>query len=128
MSHRVIRSSQEADVDLVIDGKSPAGSLIHAMNPDELSSLFLTSRVHLHDVGTDISGRFEQGTELGSGMIIDTRRDVRFTCLQTTFYIEQTPCRIVARASSQHKCPRCWNYHAHEADTLCPRCTNVLQQ
>ncbi|KAJ8658278.1 isoleucine-tRNA ligase [Lichtheimia ornata] len=104
---KVIRSSQEADVDLVIDGKSPAGSLIHAMNPDELSSLFLTSRVHLHDVGTDISGRFEQGTELGS---------------------EQTPCRIVARASSQHKCPRCWNYHAHEADTLCPRCTNVLQQ
>lgn len=125
----MIRSSQEADVDLIIDQKSPAGSLIHGMNPDELSSLFLTSRVHLHDVGADISGRFEQGTELGSGMIIDTKENkCRIHMFTNNLYIEQTPCRIVARTSSKHKCPRCWNYHANQADTLCPRCTHVLQQ
>ncbi|OAD75233.1 hypothetical protein PHYBLDRAFT_155021 [Phycomyces blakesleeanus NRRL 1555(-)] len=38
----------------------------------------------------------------------------------------QDKCKIYTQRTEQHKCPRCWNYQASEADTLCPRCTQVL--
>ncbi len=35
--------------------------------------------------------------------------------------------RFVISPAVREKCPRCWKYHAHEADTLCPRCAEVLE-
>ncbi|MEA1917369.1 MAG: isoleucine--tRNA ligase [Campylobacterota bacterium] len=32
---------------------------------------------------------------------------------------------IVAKAT-KHKCPRCWKYHSHNEDELCPRCEIVI--
>ena len=34
--------------------------------------------------------------------------------------------RFVIAPASRAKCPRCWKYHAHEADTLCERCAEVV--
>ncbi|KAI9492549.1 isoleucyl-tRNA synthetase [Zychaea mexicana] len=103
---KVLRSSQEADVDILVDPKSTVGEMIHTMDSEELASFFLTSRVKLHEhAGTAVSSVYERDTQLGT---------------------DQTACKIVARPSTQHKCPRCWNYHADAADTLCSRCANVL--
>ncbi len=33
--------------------------------------------------------------------------------------------RYVIAAAPLQKCPRCWKFHAHEADTLCARCAEV---
>ncbi|MEJ2500027.1 MAG: isoleucine--tRNA ligase [Campylobacterales bacterium] len=33
--------------------------------------------------------------------------------------------RYVIAAAAQQKCPRCWKFHAHEADALCARCAEV---
>ena len=33
--------------------------------------------------------------------------------------------RYVIAAATHAKCPRCWKYHAPEADALCPRCAEV---
>ncbi|KAI9258793.1 Isoleucyl-tRNA synthetase [Phascolomyces articulosus] len=105
---KVLRSSQEADVDILIDPKSTVGEMMHAMDSEELASFFLTSRVTLHQGrgNGDVSRSFERDAQIGT---------------------DQTTCKIIARPSTQHKCPRCWNYHADEADTLCTRCAHVLQ-
>ncbi|KAI8141829.1 tRNA synthetases class I-domain-containing protein [Fennellomyces sp. T-0311] len=100
---KVVRSSQEADVDIVIDRDSTVGKMIHAMDPEELSSFFLTSHIKLHDQGADLSSPFSRHAQL-----------------------DQTACTILARPSAQHKCPRCWNYHADASDALCARCNQVM--
>ena len=33
--------------------------------------------------------------------------------------------RYVIAAAAHGKCPRCWKFHAHEADALCARCAEV---
>ncbi|KAL0086544.1 isoleucine--tRNA ligase [Phycomyces blakesleeanus] len=101
---KVLKTSQEAEVDVVINKESEAGKTVHSMDVSELSSLFLTSRVNVHDANTAISRQFEKEAVLGDG----------------------TRCKIYTQRTEQHKCPRCWNYQASEADTLCPRCTQVL--
>ena len=34
--------------------------------------------------------------------------------------------RFVISPAARFKCPRCWKFHAHEPDTLCPRCAEVI--
>ncbi|KAI7851172.1 tRNA synthetases class I-domain-containing protein [Circinella umbellata] len=106
---KVLRSSQEADVDILIDMNSTVGKMIHSMDSEELASFFLTSKVNLLQKNQEDKNElksFERDTQLGT---------------------DQTTCKIITRPSTQYKCPRCWNYHANESDTLCSRCAQVLQ-
>ncbi|ORY90370.1 isoleucyl-tRNA synthetase [Syncephalastrum racemosum] len=93
---KAVRSSLEAEIELAPD--AAMNEFLKDVPTAELASLFLTSRVTVHASGS-VSGPFEREAE---------------------------GCRIVARPSARHKCPRCWNYHADEADTLCGRCQSVL--
>ncbi len=34
--------------------------------------------------------------------------------------------RFVISPAVHEKCPRCWKFHAHEPETLCPRCAEVI--
>ncbi len=34
---------------------------------------------------------------------------------------------FVISPAVHEKCPRCWKYHAHETDALCPRCESVVR-
>ncbi|KAI9317679.1 tRNA synthetases class I-domain-containing protein [Dichotomocladium elegans] len=66
---KMLRSSQEAVIDLIVDQQSQIGAMIHGMPSDELADLFLTSRVNVHGKNSEVSGRFEQDIQLGSGKI-----------------------------------------------------------
>ncbi|CAO3585901.1 unnamed protein product [Absidia cylindrospora] len=105
---KAVRSSQEAEISVSIDSKTPVGQIIHSMDDSELASLFLTSRVQVKDhddtMQTESVGYHRQA-RLGS-----------------------VDCSIKAKKSSYHKCPRCWNYHAVEIDCLCTRCENVVSK
>ncbi|KAF7724289.1 hypothetical protein EC973_001190 [Apophysomyces ossiformis] len=103
---KVIRSSQEASIDLVVNKESVVGQLVHSMDASELASFFLTSRVNVHNEDTVLSRSFERKSTLGT---------------------DQAECKVIARKSSMHKCPRCRNYLSVQTDALCARCTTILQ-
>ncbi|KAI8343278.1 tRNA synthetases class I-domain-containing protein [Chlamydoabsidia padenii] len=67
---KAVRSSQEADIEITIDSKSPAGQIMHSMEDTELASLFLTSRVQVQEpkdphMQFDSTG-YHRLTQLGS--------------------------------------------------------------
>ncbi|KAI8062597.1 isoleucine--tRNA ligase [Gongronella butleri] len=103
---KVIRSSQEADIQIIVDSESRLGQSLQSLQDTDLASLFLTARVD-----------------------IAAKQDVpppQSESYQRTATLDLDECEIRASVSDAHKCPRCWNYHAPQADTLCTRCTNVM--
>ncbi|KAI7866332.1 isoleucyl-tRNA synthetase [Spinellus fusiger] len=100
---KILKSSQEAQVCVVIDQHTTSGQAIHAVETSELASFFLTAQVHLND------------------------KEVKETSLEREITLKDgTVCKIHVERTKHHKCPRCWNYQASEADILCSRCTHVL--
>ncbi|KAI9306408.1 tRNA synthetases class I-domain-containing protein [Cunninghamella echinulata] len=104
-----IRSSQEADVNIIIKKDTPTGQIIHTMNDSELASLLLTSRVQIIEEENLLSSDKEYKREMQLGT-------------------DKTNCMIKAKKSAGYKCPRCWNFHSIEMDSLCNRCINIVNQ
>ncbi|CAO3617646.1 unnamed protein product [Cunninghamella blakesleeana] len=103
-----IRSSQEADVTIIIKKNTPTGQIIHSMDDSDLASLLLTSRVQIaEEENSSLDKEYKREMQLGS---------------------EKVNCLIKTKKSSGYKCPRCWNFHSTEIDSLCHRCINVLNQ
>lgn len=99
-----IRSSQEADVSLYLNKDSKLSQLVQSVQNSELSSLFMISQVNIiHDDGSYLQGESERDSQVRGDNV-----------------------KIVVSKSKHSKCPRCWNYHSLEDDSLCARCANVL--
>ncbi|KAK4514212.1 uncharacterized protein ATC70_001800 [Mucor velutinosus] len=101
-----IRTSQEADISIYLDSNSKLGKLVDSVDASELSSLFMTSQVNI------VNG--QSGSIQG-----ESERDA---------VVEGDKCKIVLSKSKHSKCPRCWNYHSTQEDSLCSRCSNVLSK
>lgn len=39
---------------------------------------------------------------------------------------EESSYKVLVMPTTKEKCPRCWKYTAESSDTLCPRCTEVV--
>lgn len=39
---------------------------------------------------------------------------------------EESSYKVIVIPTSKEKCPRCWKHTAETADTLCPRCAEVI--
>ncbi|KAI9487472.1 MAG: tRNA synthetases class I-domain-containing protein [Benjaminiella poitrasii] len=101
---KYIRSSQEADISLYLNRNTKLAKIVQSIEVPELSSLFMTSHVNIIlDEKDPIPSKFERHST-----------------------IQDNNCRITLSKSKQHKCPRCWNYHATEENALCSRCSNVF--
>ncbi|KAI7906731.1 tRNA synthetases class I-domain-containing protein [Cokeromyces recurvatus] len=101
---KYIRSSQEADISLCLNKNTKLAKIVQSMKASELSSLFITSHVNILTDQELTQGEFERNSS-----------------------IQDDNCKIILSKSKQYKCPRCWNYHSIEEDSLCLRCSNVLK-
>ncbi|KAJ2820881.1 isoleucine-tRNA ligase [Coemansia erecta] len=103
---RQIGSSLEAELDVYVPLESRLGQLL-TKYAGELRQVCITSKVSVHEVG-------EAEAE---GFVCEDR---------VAAFGAETPVRVVSRRSSLHKCPRCWNFHSTQADSLCGRCDDVV--
>ncbi|KAI8970947.1 tRNA synthetases class I-domain-containing protein [Pilobolus umbonatus] len=99
---KLIRSSQEADITVILDPNSSLTRSLESVKESELAALFMVSQVKVNP-SSDLKG--------------ETERDST---------VKDQNMKIVFNRSKLNKCPRCWNYHSVEEDSLCGRCTNVL--
>jgi len=97
------------DVDVWVD---PAHALYARLTdptllpPGALAALLGVAHVHVHPTATAVP--------LPAGAWAQERA------------VAGLPVRVRMRACTTHKCPRCWQFHSTQADTLCTRCASVL--
>ncbi|KAF2402726.1 isoleucyl-tRNA synthetase [Trichodelitschia bisporula] len=102
-------SSLECDVHFFMppDAKPMAKSLLNEQMKEELASVFVVSKVHVHEKGeVEVVEGVENGFTLGWGPI----------------YL------AVVTSPSGHKCVRCWRYLAEAEESLCGRCEGVVRE
>ncbi|KAI0826153.1 isoleucyl-tRNA synthetase [Irpex lacteus] len=102
---QAIRSSTEAQIEVVIPEN--AGPLSDLLRREEnfLSQLFIVSGVTLSSHDSPLAGSEDViGEASWNSDVIITK----------------------ARLASDHKCPRCWSYTRPEGETLCGRCSDAI--
>ncbi|XP_048212509.1 isoleucine--tRNA ligase, mitochondrial [Perognathus longimembris pacificus] len=81
----------------------------------QLNELMMASQSTL--LAQDPRERTEDGIELTGTFLINLEGgDIR----------EESSYKVIVVPTSKEKCPRCWKYTAESADTLCPRCAEVV--
>lgn len=101
-------------------------SLIWNILDSELSSLFMISQVNIiHDKNSYVQGESEKDAQV-EGKIEWVYRWLLNVQVTNVNLFAGVDCKIVVSKSKHSKCPRCWNYHSLENDSLCARCSNVL--
>ncbi|KAJ1971497.1 isoleucine-tRNA ligase [Dimargaris xerosporica] len=95
------------------------------MTHDDLNELFIASRVTLITQAGVWQAR--QGSAVAVGdpftVKVDLATDSEQPCTKQSLSVQ-----VGVWNTTLHKCPRCWRYDSNHADTLCPRCTAVLNQ
>ncbi|KAM4861959.1 LOW QUALITY PROTEIN: isoleucine--tRNA ligase, mitochondrial [Thomomys bottae] len=81
----------------------------------QLNELMMASQSTL--LAQDPRERTADGIELTGTFLINLEGgDIR----------EESSYKVIVVPTSKEKCPRCWKYTAESADTLCPRCAEVV--
>ncbi|XP_013362486.1 PREDICTED: isoleucine--tRNA ligase, mitochondrial [Chinchilla lanigera] len=81
----------------------------------QLSELMMASQCTL--LAQEPRQRPPDVTELGGTFLINLEGgDIR----------EESAYKVLVMPATKEKCPRCWKYTAESADTLCPRCAEVV--
>ncbi|KAM6165931.1 isoleucine--tRNA ligase, mitochondrial [Erethizon dorsatum] len=81
----------------------------------QLSELMMASQCTL--LAQEPRERTPDVTELGGTFLINLEGgDIR----------EESSYKVLVMPATKEKCPRCWKYTAESADTLCPRCVEVV--
>ncbi|GAB5593821.1 isoleucine-tRNA ligase [Umbelopsis nana] len=101
---KIIRSSQEATVDIFLPNASSTTCSVLKKHERTLAALFITSDVKVHlDRDAVPSGHQRECTVSDADQVV-----------------------ITTRRAELHKCPRCRNYHSASEDALCARCTGII--
>ncbi|ORX51537.1 isoleucyl-tRNA synthetase [Hesseltinella vesiculosa] len=98
---KLIRSSQEANIHIAV-APSRLSEVLSSISETELASYFLTSNVYI--------------TQKAHSPTYQYQREIT---------LDSDRCSISATVSKDQKCPRCWNYHADNENSLCSRCSTV---
>ncbi|KDQ60188.1 hypothetical protein JAAARDRAFT_598772 [Jaapia argillacea MUCL 33604] len=108
---KLIGSSLEAEVEFVVpnEGDSPTLELLRREG-DFLETLFIVSAVSLTDEGS-------LGTSSPKWLFTDS--------ISLPGCEEELGVRVLSPKLS--KCPRCWTFTRHEDETLCKRCSLVVE-
>ncbi|KAG6854411.1 hypothetical protein C0991_006953 [Blastosporella zonata] len=111
-SHKVLKSSLEAEVDIILPNGADGTSLGALLQREEsfLKTLFIVSDVVITDEGS-------LGTSSPEWLYTET--------LEIPGSDEDLAIRV--RPAVLHKCPRCWTYTAPADDKLCSRCTETVE-
>ncbi|KAJ1740009.1 isoleucine-tRNA ligase [Coemansia sp. RSA 1086] len=103
---RQIGSSLESELTIAVAFGSRLGKLLNK-HGNELRKVCITSQVTVCDADEVPSDGF--------------KCEDFITAFGETTHVQAVSCR-----SSLYKCPRCWNFHSTQQDTLCCRCRNVV--
>ncbi|KAJ1799096.1 isoleucine-tRNA ligase [Coemansia sp. RSA 2399] len=111
---KAIGSSLEAELDIYVSLETRIGQTL-VKYKDDLQQLCITSDARIHSISED-SATPDAGSDA----------DVFVSEEKVPSFGTETAVRVKCRRSSLHKCPRCWNFHSVEADSLCTRCDEAL--
>ncbi|KAF5383170.1 hypothetical protein D9615_005042 [Tricholomella constricta] len=110
--NKVLKSSLEAEVDIILPDGAAGTKLEELLQREEnlLKTLFIVSDAFVTDEGS-------LGTSSPEWIYTDT--------LSIPGCDDDVAIRV--RPATLHKCPRCWTFTREPEDTLCPRCTDVVE-
>jgi len=120
-----IRRPEEAELDIYFPKSSSLSELSIAISnvmqdEETLSEILQVSAVRLHS---------EDATAALPSTSTAQQQQQQWTSQPELFFKEKPYLiKIVGKAATMHKCPRCWRHNSQQQDGPCPSCTSVLAQ